>query len=244
MTLKTENKLLTCFEDVLDTREVRGRRYTLASLLKLIVLGLICKQVYFEEIVDFAKGHWDKLEKILGFRRGTIPHASTLQRNLAGVTVKQLQRCFEKWIKEVIAEKELIGSVDGKWAKQSRDEGGNPLSMLNVFEQNVKIALEEYPMNKNLSEPSVFKEFMTGLCKKYPGLKIFTLDAIYAQRDLCSMLRELGKDYVVSIKDNQKETKELIDRTFPKRRSILRRQKMLEKKRGILSKGFITKTSS
>jgi hypothetical protein len=234
--------LFDCLEEITDIRDVRGIRHPLSSVLKLIMLGLICHQKNFTSIASFAKEHWESIKDSLGFTRTYAPHLTTLERHLQYVSIAQLQQVLHAWIIGIAENKQLTASVDAKWIKQSTDEKGNPLLLLTVFEQNLSVALQAYPMHKRIHEPTVFKEFLQELCSTYPQLNIFTFDAIYAQRDLCSTLVEMGKHYVVRIKKNQPETYELIDRMFPKRKDILENYSTLEKKRGVLSDEHTTKT--
>ena len=86
-------------------------------------------------IALFARMHWPELKEPLGFHRDHPPHATTISRTLAGVPYEQLQGSLTEWVARVVADQELNASVDGKWAKQSKDAQGNPLMMLNVLAQ-------------------------------------------------------------------------------------------------------------
>lgn len=233
---KKKETILTCLERIPDTREVRGIRYPLSSLLKLLVLGLLSGQTTFAHIQVFAESHWKVLWEPLGFKRKKhVPHAMTLSRQLSQVTVKQLQNAFAHWMRNLLEEKEeLIVSVDGKWSNQATDKKGNPLILLNIFEQEMKLTLQEYAMNKKVHEPTKFKEEFKALCEKYPALYLFTFDALYAQRDLASLIVGSGRHYLVRLKDNQIETKELVERLFPKRKDFLESTQMLDKKGDVL----------
>lgn len=46
---------------------------------------------------------------------------------------------------------------------------------------------------------------MGPLFESYPGLKLLTMDALYAERDLCEAIVSCGRDYLVRIKGNQPE---------------------------------------
>ncbi len=43
------------------------------------------------------------------------------------------------------------------------------------------------------------------LFEDYPGLRLLTMDALYAERDLCQAIVSHGRDYLVRIKGNQPE---------------------------------------
>ena len=41
------------------------------------------------------------------------------------------------------------------------------------------------------------------LFERYPGLRLLTMDALYAERDLCQAIVSHGRDYLVRIEGNQ-----------------------------------------
>ena len=99
---------------------------------------------------------------------------------------------------------ELVASVDGKTAKQSLDENGNPIHLINVFAHNVKVTLNQWTTNGDkTNEPGCLKSHLGELLKQYPMLKLLTGDAIFAQRPLMEVLKEHGCDYLFQLKENQ-----------------------------------------
>ena len=51
----------------------------------------------------------------------------------------------------------------------------------------------------------VLREQLGQLFERYPGLRLLTMDALYAERDLCQAIVSHGRDYLVRIKGNQPE---------------------------------------
>ena len=51
----------------------------------------------------------------------------------------------------------MNASVDGKWAKQSEDAGGNPLMMVNVLAHDLKLCLAQWPAVEKRYEPGVLR---------------------------------------------------------------------------------------
>ena len=100
---------------------------------------------------------------------------------------------------------EVNASVDGKWAKQSEDANGNPLVMVNVLAHDLRLCLAQWPASEKRYEPGVLREQLAQLFERYPGLRLLTMDALYAERDLCQATVSYGRDYLVRIKGNQPE---------------------------------------
>lgn len=54
-------------------------------------------------------------------------------------------------------------------------------------------------------EPGLLREQLGQLFEDYPGLRLLTMDAPYAECDLCRAIVSHGRDYLVRIKGNQPE---------------------------------------
>ena len=173
--------------------------------LRLTLLGLVCGQTTMAHIALFARMHWPALKEPLGFLRNHPPHATTISRTLAGVPYEQLQGALSGWVARVVADQEVNASVDGKWAKQSEDANGNPLVMVNVLAHDLRLCLAQWPASEKRYEPGVLREQLGQLFERYPGLRLLTMDALYAERDLCQAIVSHGRDYLVRIKGNQPE---------------------------------------
>ena len=143
----------------------------------------------------------------MGFLRDHPPHATTISRTLAGVPYEQLQGALTGWVALAVWEAQVVANqeVDGKWAKQSEDQGGNPLVMVNVLTHDLKLCLAQWPASEKRYEPGVLREQLGRLFQSYPGLGLLTMDALYAERNLCQAIVSHGRDYLVGIKGNQPE---------------------------------------
>ena len=205
--METAESLFGCLEQVPDPKRARGVRHPLQAILRLTLLGLVCGQTTMAHIAPFARMHWPVPKEPLGFLRDLPPHATTISRTLAGFPYEQLQAALTGWVARVVANQELNASVDGKWAKQSEDSHGNPLVMVNVLAHDLKLCLAQWPASEKRYEPGVLGEQLGRLFEDYPGLRLLTMDALYAERDLCQAIVSHGRDYRVRIKGNQPEVR-------------------------------------
>ena len=185
------------------TPEGQGSAPSLSSHTAFDSAGLGLRSDHDAHIALFAKMHWPVLREPLGFLRDDPPHATTISRTLAGVPCEQLQGALTGWVARVAADQELDASVDGKWAKQSEDAQGNPLVMVNVLAHDLKLCLAQWPASEKRYEPRVLREQLGRLFEDYPGLRLLTMDALYAERDLCQAIVDHGRDYLVRVKGNQ-----------------------------------------
>jgi hypothetical protein len=98
----------------------------------------------------------------------------------------------------------LAAAADGKTSKQGLDADGDPIQMLNVFAQDLKVCLGQWPLDGDKStEPEVLKAHLSELFEKYPALRLITGDALFAQRNLAELIVASGHDYLFQIKANQ-----------------------------------------
>jgi len=124
---------------------------------------------------------------------------------LAKFSLDDFQAAFSRWLQVVVADQaEMAVAVDGKTSKQGLDPEGDPIQMLNVFAQDVKACLGQWPLGPDKrTEPEVLKAHPGELFEKYPALRLITGDALYAQRNLAELILASGHDYLFQIKGNQ-----------------------------------------
>jgi hypothetical protein len=105
--------------------------------------------------------------------------------------------------------------VDGKTSKQGYDAQGDPIQMLNVFAQDIKACLGQWPLDGDKStEPEVLKAHLCELFEKYPALRLITGDALFAQRNLAELIVASGHDYLFQIKANQPDILDAVQTCF------------------------------
>lgn len=197
--------LIAAMSRVEDPRHRRGVRHPFSAILALTLVGLVCRLSDFSELVRWATEHWRILKRPLGFTRNRPPHPTTLSRALANFSLEQFQAGFSGWLQVILSDQtSLVAAVDGKTSKQGFDPQGHPIQMLNVFAQDLKACLGQWPLGGDKStEPEVLKAHLSELFAQYPALRLITGDALYAQRNLAELIVAAGHDYLFQIKANQ-----------------------------------------
>lgn len=197
--------LLSVLEQISDPRARRGVRYRFGSLLTLVFLGLLTRHVEFAAMQRWVAAHWDVLREALGVRREKPPCATTLSRAAALLSLEQFQQLFAVWVRAVAGDETIVAAaVDGKTSRNGHRDSGDPVMMLNVFAQDVKACLGQWPLEGDkLTEPEVLKAHLAELFERYPALQLLTGDALYSQRNLAEIMVNGGHDYLFQIKGNQ-----------------------------------------
>jgi len=190
-------------EKIGDPRSKQGVSHQFQTILAIVFLGLLANISALAEIERWAKIRFQKLEKFLQFKKG-VPHAITFARVLRKISLTDLQNVFAEFLNIILASSAITAAVDGKAAKQMKDENGDPLLMLNIFAQKLKLHLASWSVRGDkTNEPGCLKNHLGELFTMYPCLKLLTGDAIFAQRPLLLAIQEYHRDYLVQIKDNQ-----------------------------------------
>jgi hypothetical protein len=208
------DSLMSVMERIADPRSARGVRYRFASLLSLVFLGLLSRHTEFAAMRRWALLHWDVLREPLGFPDQSPPHATTLSRATARFSLEEFQALFAAWLRSVV-EEPTVAAVDGKTCRNGIGASGSPLMMLNVFAQDLKACLGQWPLaGDKLTEPEVLKAHLVELFATYPALRLLTADALFSQRNLAEMIVESGHDYLFQIKGNQPDILEAMQHCF------------------------------
>jgi hypothetical protein len=227
--------LMAAFSEVADPRQRRGVRHPFSGILGLTLVGLVCRLNDFASLQRWAARNWHLLRRPLGFTRRKPPHPTTLSRTLAKFSLEEFQAAFSQWLQEVMADQEaLVAAVDGKTSKQGFDPQGDPIQMLNVFVQDLKACLGQWPLSGDKrTEPEVLKAHLSGLFEKYPALRLITGDALYAQRNLAELILTSGHDYLFQIKANQPDILDAARTCFAQAQDSAAAAQTREKKGGV-----------
>jgi len=209
--------LLDVFSRLDDPRSARGVRHPFAGMVVLMLLGMLARIREMEVLVRWAKVHWDQLQGPLGFDRQEPPCATTISRTLAKCRVAEFQAALSVWMQAVLADKRTEGvvAVDGKTAKQGIDDDGDPLHMLNVFVHDLQAVVGQWSTGaEKTNEPTLLRRHLEELLEAYPMLRLFTGDAIFAQRPLAELVCSRGRDYLLQVKANQGDTLDALENCF------------------------------
>jgi hypothetical protein len=159
-----------------------------------------------------------------------------LARVLRKISLADLQTAFATFLNAILSPSSpLAAAVDGKAAKQMTDDNGDPILMLNVFAQTLKLHLASWSVHGDkTNEPGCLKAHLEELFTMYPCLKLLTGDAIFAQRPLLLAIQEHHRDYLVQIKENQGKTLEQMKLMFADAPQQPPSDRKVSKKRGLL----------
>jgi predicted transposase YbfD/YdcC len=194
-----------------DTRKDKGKRYSLTTLLMIIIMAKLCGEDTVMGIADWARNRKTELVEILGLKRSTMPNHNTYRRLLAYVV-------YQEEIERMVGEHNQQGAhgkiyaLDGKAIRgvRKKDEAASEyvLSIYDVQQgkvmSQVEVGRKENEINK---APEALK-----LVNIYG--KVLTGDAMHTQKRLSTQVLEGQGDFVFPVKENQEKLYKNIQSLF------------------------------
>ena len=183
-----------------DSRKARGKRYSLVTLIMLILLAKLSGQDKPMEIADWAKNNQGRLVELLKLEKEKMPNHNTYRRILAqGVYVEEIEKMVGEY--NQTGKQGEHYAMDGKAmrGKDSSKEVGMEylLSLYDVEEGKVMSQVEVGRKENEITKASqVLKQVEI-------AQKVITGDAIHTQRGISAKIIEAQADYVWPVKENQ-----------------------------------------
>ena len=206
--------LINHFELLEDPRDIRGKKHELVDILVMTVYGILCGYTDFVNMVDFLEVHKEYFINLLSLENG-IPSHDTFSRVFAMIDAKKFLEIFINWIKEIVEKNGVHLSIDGKAIKSARDKinGGNTPYIVSGFLADTEISVGQVKVDDKSNEITAIPDLIKLL--DIEG-KIITIDAIGTQEDICNLItsKEKKGDYILKVKDNQKDLKDDIKTYF------------------------------
>jgi len=195
------------FEDMVDQRKRRGRRYSLAMILTVAMLAKICGENTPYGMAEWAKHRVGTLVDLFQLKRGKMPHDSTYRRILGKVVdVEELERLSSQYLsgKKFFGQQVLL-AMDGKVLRGTLDDQQKGTYLLAAYLPREGLVLMEIALEGKGSEipgaPKVLKSIdLRG--------KVVMGDAMHTQRPISIQIVEAGGEYIWYAKGNQSQMEE------------------------------------
>ena len=196
--------LFNHFEILEDPRDIRGKRHELINIIIMTIYGILCKYTDFTNLADFLKVHEDYFTNLLDLKNGTPSH-DTLSNVFATIDTKKFMDLFIEWIKDIVKNKGLHISIDGKAIKSARDKinGGNTPYIVSGFLSDIGISIGQVKVDDKSNEITAIPDLLDLI--DIEG-KYVTIDAIGTQEDIANkIVKEKHGNYILKVKNNQKD---------------------------------------
>ncbi len=200
--------LLACLERIPDPRRRQGRRYRLAPLLGLVVLGALHGYDSLRGIWVWARYHWPKLWAPLGFGSPHFPAYNTVRDLLARLDGDEVDRIVRQWLEQVMGQPIRAVSADGKVLRGSRRATVPGLAVVNLVGHEPQVILAQAKVPAGGGE----LDTLLRLLRETPlSGRVVTLDAGLLSAETTQVIAQGGGDYLGVVKDNRGEVKWAVD---------------------------------
>lgn len=198
-----DNIFVECFGDLKDNR-YKNKQHRLLDIVALCICGIMSGMTDFIEIYEFAllQQSWFKTYLLLPYG---VPSHDTMERVMASLDSKIFNQSFLKWINKL---KDLFPEnvipIDGKTLRRShqKSKGLKALHIVNAYSCANGLTLGQIAVNEKSNEITAIPELLKMLVIKGA---IITIDAMGTQKEIAKQIVEQEADYVLALKDNQKE---------------------------------------
>ena len=212
ISMNTNNKLMSIFGTIDDPRSHINQQHDIVDILLIGIISVICGAETWKQMVEFSSSKEVFLRKFLKLENG-IPSEDTINRLFSSIDSHQFESCFTEWVNSIsqITKGQVI-AIDGKTIRGAKSKGKkSPVHMVSAWANENNIVLGQVRVNEKSNEitaiPQLIEKLMIKDC-------IVTIDAMGTQTDIAENIINNGADYILAVKNNQKQLSEEIKDEF------------------------------
>lgn len=208
--MKTGNKLISIFGSIKDPRSHINQLHDLNDILLIGIISVISGAETWKQMVEFAYSKEDFLRKYLKLKNG-IPSEDTINRVFSSIDSEQFENCFMQWVNSISAiTKGQVIAIDGKTLRGAKSNGKkSPVHMVSAWANENNLVLGQVRVNEKSNEITAIPELLDKLMIQG---NIITIDAMGTQTDIAEKIIKNKADYILAVKENQKQLlEEIID---------------------------------
>lgn len=203
--------LIDSLRHIPDHRSDQGKRFELAFLLGIILLGLLKGKTSIEACVSFALYRKTWFNRWFDLTHG-IPNATTVGRALAVTIPQEVIKAVNQFM--ISLEGVVIepgASLDGKTVRAISELEDGCKHFLSLFSHNTCRILDQEGVVKKENEITATPR-MLERHSLYGTL--ITADALLTQKQVTRAIIEAGADYVLIVKDNHPDLQTILEPAF------------------------------
>lgn len=197
-------KLLTIFNQIQDNRRDISKLHKLNDILVMAIIAVICGADTWNNIEEYCSAKEEWLSSFLDLEHG-IPSHDTFNRVISSIDSQHFECCFEEWVRELIqltAVKEIV-NIDGKTICGAKQQGKkSAIHMVSAWAHHNNLVLGQVKVNEKSNEITAIPALLAVLSLEN---SIVTIDAMGCQKSIVKEIIQKRADYVIAVKNNQKQ---------------------------------------
>ena len=200
------------FGNIHDPRR-HNKLHNLSDIIAITVCAVIAGANSWETIEQFGKAKKEWLSEFLELPHGIMSH-DTIERVFAVIDPVEFRESFASWIQAVtdITQGQVI-AIDGKTLRRSYDKASDKaaIHMVSAWASANGIVSGQIKTEAKSDEITAIPELLNLL--EITGC-IVTIDAMGCQKKIAENIVDNGADYILALKDNQKNLHDDIELFF------------------------------
>ena len=206
------NKYFSTLED--PRRTNKGHfYYPLNEILFLVISAVVSGYEDWTSIQIFGNAKLDWLRRFSPYRHG-IPSHDVIGKLFSRLDPNRFNECFINWVNSLseLTRGEVV-AIDGKTICGSghADKVHSAFHVVSAYAAENRLCLGQITVDQKQNEIVAIPEILDLLSVQ--GC-IVTIDAMGCQKEIASKIIEKKADYVLMVKDNQKELKSQVEKMF------------------------------
>jgi len=189
-----------------DNRRGQAQQHKIDVVLMITIMATMSGYQGYRAIGDFAQRYKKQIVRYLELEKGRVPAYATVRRVVQEINHKKFGDIFTKWMKHYMKKSNSQWiAVDGKAIKgtKQKEEDKKLAHLVSFFASDSKEILiarktasksNEIPLVQTMMEEFPLKDM------------IITLDALHCQTKTLKAIKDSGNDYVIQVKENQKNS--------------------------------------
>jgi hypothetical protein len=189
-----------------DKRRGQAQQHKIDVVLMITIMATMSGYQGYRAIGDFAQRYKRELVKYLSIEKERVPAYATVRRVLMEVNHRKFEDIFTKWMRHYM-KKNNSGwiAIDGKAIKgtKQKEEDKKLAHLVSFFASDSQEILMARKTASKSNEIPLVQEMMI----EFPlEAMIITLDAMHCQTQTLKAIKESANEYVVQVKENQKNS--------------------------------------
>ena len=182
-------------------------------MLATVICAVLCGARGYEAIAQWIHAHEPAVWHLLGYFRRP-PTAGAFRFLLQKLDPTVLEHVLTEWINEhcqINGDELQPLAIDGKTLCSTLAEHERSIQLLSTFDNHTGCVLSQMQVPTDTNETKAALEILKSLVLQG---RVVTGDAMFTSPEICSAIIDSGGDYLLVVKDNQRELKETIAGDF------------------------------
>ncbi|MGL5136409.1 MAG: ISAs1 family transposase [Beijerinckiaceae bacterium] len=210
--------LLDHFSAIKDGRQPCKVMYRLDEVLLLVVCGTMAACDDYDDIVLWGNRHLPFLRGLREYHHG-IPCADWLRVVMNRIEPELFSACFLSFVAERLPDAVGQIALDGKTSRRSHDRGRGQaaLHLVSAYATTHNLVLGQRAVADKSNEITAIPLLLAELAASGAlAGSLVSIDAMGCQSQIAATIVDLGGDYLLATKDNQKTAHAEIELYFDK----------------------------